>query len=70
LVLGDDPFGDQDVVIEVNPRVTTSYVGLRAAAESNLAAAMLALVEDRAPDLRYSPESLEFDADGTVRRAM
>jgi predicted ATP-grasp superfamily ATP-dependent carboligase len=68
LVLGGDPSGGQDVVIEINPRVTTSYVGLRAAAETNLAAAMLAVAADRAPDLRFSLESLEFDAGGAVRR--
>ena len=38
LVLGRDPNGSEDFVIEVNPRLTTSYVGLRAAAQSNLAA--------------------------------
>lgn len=70
LVLGGDASGGEDVVIEINPRVTTSYVGLRAAAETNLAAAMLAVAADRAPDMRFSPKSLEFDADGTVRRAI
>jgi predicted ATP-grasp superfamily ATP-dependent carboligase len=70
LMLGGDPSGGEDVVIEINPRVTTSYVGLRAAANTNLAAAMLAVAEDRAPDMRFSPESLEFDADGTVRCAI
>jgi predicted ATP-grasp superfamily ATP-dependent carboligase len=41
LVLGDDPSGADDRVIEINPRLTTSYVGLRAAALCNLAEAML-----------------------------
>jgi predicted ATP-grasp superfamily ATP-dependent carboligase len=68
LVLGGDPSGGEDVVIEINPRVTTSYVGLRAAAETNLAAAMVDVAADRAPDLRFYSESLEFDVDGTVRR--
>lgn len=39
LVLGHDPA--DDCVIEVNPRVTTSYVGLRRIVEGNLAARML-----------------------------
>jgi predicted ATP-grasp superfamily ATP-dependent carboligase len=70
LILGDDPRGNEDRLIEINPRLTTSYVGLRAAAQTNLAAAMLAVAEDRLPDLRFSRESLEFDADGTVRRLL
>ena len=40
LVLGREPDGSEDVVIEINPRLTTSYVGLRAAARTNLAEAM------------------------------
>ena len=47
LILGDDPDGQNDVVIEINPRLTTSYVGLRAIADGNLAAAMLAAAEGR-----------------------
>ena len=45
LVLGRDPTGAEDFVIEVNPRLTTSYVGLRAAAKTNLAEAMLRVAE-------------------------
>ncbi|HEX4613511.1 MAG TPA: ATP-grasp domain-containing protein [Urbifossiella sp.] len=37
LVLGDD----RDVAVEINPRLTTSYVGLRALAGFNLAGAMI-----------------------------
>jgi len=49
LVLGADPNGKDDVVIEINPRLTTSYVGLRAIANGNLAAAMMAIAEGGAP---------------------
>lgn len=45
LVLADDP--QQDCVIEVNPRLTTSYVGLRHIVEGNLAARLAGL--DRSP---------------------
>ena len=38
----------QDQVIEINPRLTTSYVGLRALAKTNLAEAMLRTVEGKA----------------------
>ena len=40
LVLGPADDGSDDVVIEMNPRLTTSYVGLRVAAQQNLAATM------------------------------
>ena len=33
-----------DRVIEINPRLTTSYVGLRALARFNLAEALLAVI--------------------------
>jgi predicted ATP-grasp superfamily ATP-dependent carboligase len=69
LVLGNDPAGGGDAVIEINPRVTTSYVGLRVATQDNLAAAMLAVADDRPPDVRFSTDPLQFDADGIVRRA-
>ena len=67
LVLGDDPDGRDDVVIEVNPRLTTSYVGLRALALENLAAAMLAVAAGEVPRLSFRDHPLEFDADGTIR---
>jgi predicted ATP-grasp superfamily ATP-dependent carboligase len=41
MILADDP--QQDCVIEVNPRVTTSYVGLRQIVEGNLAARIAGL---------------------------
>ena len=67
LVLGDDPAGGGDVVIEVNPRMTTSYVGLRAIATSNLAAAMLEVGEGRTPNLVFHNGVVEFDSDGATR---
>ncbi len=66
LVLGTAIDGSGDRVIEVNPRVTTSYVGLRAASQTNLAAAMLAVAEGRPPDLRFSAEKIEFHSDGRI----
>lgn len=44
LVLGDDADGSADFVIEINPRLTTSYVGLRRLARDNLMEALLAAV--------------------------
>ncbi len=43
LILGNDDRGDEDFVLEVNPRLTTSYVGLRQSVTLNLAEVMLGL---------------------------
>ncbi len=66
LVLGEADDGSGDYVIEINPRLTTSYVGLRALAKTNLAAAMLAIVRGHAPDLCFGDQQLEFTADGVL----
>jgi hypothetical protein len=55
LVLGEADDGTADAVIEVNPRLTTSYVGLRRAARFNLAAAMYAVA------LGEPPPAMSFD---------
>ena len=57
LVLGRDPNGREDVVIEVNPRLTTSYVGLRAAAQANLAEAMWEIAHGELPQIDFSSSS-------------
>jgi predicted ATP-grasp superfamily ATP-dependent carboligase len=66
LVLGAAADGSGDRVIEVNPRLTTSYVGLRAASERNLAAAMLAVAAGEAADLRFRQASVIFTAAGDM----
>lgn len=66
LVLGSEPTGQDDVVIEVNPRLTTSYVGLRRLYQSNLADAMLAAAGGQPPRLTRLFEHVEFDAHGQV----
>ncbi|MBV9123348.1 MAG: ATP-grasp domain-containing protein [Planctomycetes bacterium] len=43
LVLGEAGDGSQDQVLEINPRLTTSYLGLRSLARANLAERMLQL---------------------------
>ncbi|MEM7313586.1 MAG: ATP-grasp domain-containing protein [Planctomycetota bacterium] len=45
LVLGESSDGSDDVIVELNPRLTTSYTGLRQATDSNLAEWMLASCE-------------------------
>jgi predicted ATP-grasp superfamily ATP-dependent carboligase len=66
IVLGRDPNGGEDAVIEVNPRLTTSYVGLRAAAQSNLAEAMLRIAKGEPHRVAFSDRPLEFDPAGNV----
>lgn len=58
-----------DVVVEINPRVTTSYVGLRQLARFNLAEALLALARGEPPPaLSWRRGPIRWRADGTVLR--
>jgi len=66
LLLGQDPHGSEDFVIEVNPRLTTSYAGLRAAAQSNLAEAMMRIAHGESATVSFDQRPLEFDVDGHV----
>ncbi|MDG2380359.1 MAG: ATP-grasp domain-containing protein [Pirellulaceae bacterium] len=66
LVLGDRLDGSLDRVIEVNPRLTTSYVGLRATADGNLADAMLSAVDDKQINLSFRSDAVEFSACGNI----
>lgn len=67
LVLGEATDGSEDVAVEVNPRLTTSYVGLRAIVHENLAEAMLNVVARGASlQLTRREEPIEFSADGAV----
>jgi hypothetical protein len=69
LVLGEAEDGSGDRVIEINPRLTTSYVGLRALAESNLAEAMLRVAAGKeVEELRWRPGSVRFSPGGEVVR--
>jgi predicted ATP-grasp superfamily ATP-dependent carboligase len=66
MVLGSASDGSGDRVIEINPRLTTSYVGLRALAQTNLAAAMLAVALGQSPNLWFQDRSIEFTASGEI----
>lgn len=67
LVLGDAEDGSADAVIEINPRLTTSYIGLRRLARFNLAEALLAAVTDsRPPAWSWRSEPVVFAADGRI----
>ncbi len=55
-----------DVVVDVNPRLTTSYIGLRRAASSNLADALLAVARGSRRSLFFHAGRVRFDAKGHV----
>ncbi len=63
VVLGED----EAVVIELNPRLTTSYLGLRAAFDQNLAGLALLACRGRLPRDRPAPaRRVRFSAAGRV----
>jgi predicted ATP-grasp superfamily ATP-dependent carboligase len=65
LVLGEPSDGSADQVIEINPRLTTSYVGLRALATTNLAEILLRVADgEPAPAVVWRAGSVEFQPDG------
>jgi len=60
MILGTRDDGLDDRVLEVNPRITTSFVGLAAAAPASLARAMLDVAEGRALDARLLDHACTF----------
>jgi predicted ATP-grasp superfamily ATP-dependent carboligase len=61
LVLGDSADGSRDHAIEINPRLTTSYVGLRELAGFNLAGVMLAIADGKSPgQLEWKANPIRF----------
>lgn len=67
MVLGDASDGSDDFVIEVNPRLTTSYIGIRRLAKQNLAAAMVRASSGQTPQrLLFTDQPIEFKPDGTI----
>jgi predicted ATP-grasp superfamily ATP-dependent carboligase len=68
LVLGEAADGSQDWIIEINPRLTTSYIGLRHLARGNLAEAMLRATQGLPlSTLTWHGRAVEFRADGKVQ---
>jgi predicted ATP-grasp superfamily ATP-dependent carboligase len=56
----------QLTLVEINPRLTTSYIGYRAQTADNLAGWLLERAPPRPP--RWRADRVEFDPDGKVRR--
>jgi len=70
LVLGGAADGSGDRVLEINPRLTTSYLGLRALARTNLALALLRVVAGQElVTLAWGHGSVEFTAKAKVTRS-
>lgn len=60
-ILGMPENGEDDVVLEINPRVTTSYLGLRQATHSNLVQCMLeALNCDQIVPINWFPGGINW----------
>ena len=67
IVLGKPPDGSDDWVIEINPRLTTSYLGLRALTKQNLAEMLVHVVGGQATEPpRWQPGMVRFLKDGTM----
>ena len=67
LILGPAGDGSSDVVVEVNPRLTTSYLGLRRLCRDNLGAAMLNAAVGQPIPLGFENGAWQFDVCGRVR---
>lgn len=63
LILGEQP--SEDYVIEINPRLTTSYVGLREMIHGNLAARLFD-IETGPVSCKASVDSVRWTTDGKV----
>jgi predicted ATP-grasp superfamily ATP-dependent carboligase len=67
LILGDAEDGSGDAVIEINPRLTTSYLGMRQLARFNLAEALLAAATGAPmPPWAWRTGSVVFESSGTT----
>lgn len=68
LVLGERADGSRDVVIEINPRLTTSYLGLRALCRQNLAGAILRVALGEPVALSFASDAIQFTPSGLITR--
>lgn len=66
VVLGPAEDGSSDYLIEVNPRLTTSYVAARAMYCTNLMQLLLDVVDGRSAELVSRNGTLRFDKEGAV----
>ena len=68
LILGPDG-PESDFVLELNPRLTTSYLGLRQLARTKLAEAMLAAATGQPVHLSFGRQHIQFSPDAVMLKA-
>lgn len=66
MILGDAVDGSQDAVLEVNPRLTTSYLGLRAVSGESLARMLLKSRSPMSGHIEWSGDRVEFNEQGIL----
>lgn len=66
LVIPDES-PQQPLIVEINPRLTTSYLGYRCLTPDNLASRMLDLSSPATP-IRWTSNTVEFTPDGEITR--
>jgi predicted ATP-grasp superfamily ATP-dependent carboligase len=66
LILGAAEDGSEDAILEVNPRLTTSYIGLRQATHQSLAEAMWQISQGETVNIQWLPNTVEFTKQGQV----
>jgi predicted ATP-grasp superfamily ATP-dependent carboligase len=67
VVLGGAADASEDYIIEINPRLTTSYIGLRVLAKVNLANALLQIaLGEEFPIIDWNAGMVRFTAAGAV----
>jgi len=71
LILDELEDGRNDIAVEINPRLTTSYIGLRQLSRANLAEVWLRLWKgERVDEPEWSEEVIQFSADGRTGPAV
>lgn len=66
-ILGQADDGSQDVVLEINPRLTTSYLGLRKASSVNLVQCMLDIAAGRDVSIQWNPGGVRWTAESCMK---
>jgi predicted ATP-grasp superfamily ATP-dependent carboligase len=64
MILGDDPSGREDYILEINPRITMSYLGLRQICEQNLLDAVIGRIDPAS--LTWKTGTLRFNSRGEM----
>jgi len=66
MLMGAAPDGSEDLVVELNPRCTTSYSGLRKLARTNLAQAWYEIIQGKCPVVEWGDWRVRWTNQGKV----